>query len=163
MGVKKSLFAALCTAKPFFAACELWDDGLPDVAVSVSVAPATVTLGDTARIVVEVRNSGLEDVTVWLPGCNMDFTLRAGSGTVYHPAEQVVCPLMLRPPDTLRRGAVLRYRNFSTGVAIEAGSVGAPALLRPGSYRVEVAVQASRGERARTIVGGGALLTFLPR
>lgn len=163
MGIERSLLAASCAAAPLFAACGLWDDGLPDLVVSVSVAPATVTLGDTARIVVEVRNSGLEDVAVWVPGCNMDFTLRAGSGTVYYPAEQVVCPLMLRPPDTLRRGAVLRYQNFSTGMAVEAGAVGAPAHLPPGSYRVEVAVQASRGGNARTIVGSGAVLTFLPR
>jgi hypothetical protein len=144
------------------AACALWEDPLP-VAITVSVAPATLPQGDTARVTLEIRNLGIEDVQVSLSGCNTDFWLRDGWGRLYYPAEQVFCPLALLPPRTLRRGEVLRIQNFSTGLVVQAGSAGPATLLPPGSYRVETAVRVSGGSQSELVTGSWSVLTLLPR
>jgi hypothetical protein len=129
------------------AACSVFDGSdVPPLNISVASNPADLTLGDTARIIIDVVNPGREQVSIGVGGCNMDFVLTDSDGRTYHPAELVFCTLELRAPTELSPGATYRMTGFTTGRVVPAGSQDAPAFLSPGTYEVRAVVWVARGD-----------------
>jgi hypothetical protein len=128
-------------------ACSIFDNNdAPPINISIASNPSDLQLGDTARITIDVVNSGRDDVSIGIGGCNMDFVITDGAGRTYHPAELVYCILELRAPTELSPGETHRMTGFTTGRVIPAGSQDAPVLLPPGTYGVRAVVWVITGD-----------------
>ena len=135
------------------AACSILESNTgPAVTVSAVTAPLDVTLGDTVRITITVRNSGDRDVSVGTTGCNTEFLISDMDGNAYVPAEQVYCTLELRAPTQLAPGASHEIRVFTTGRVVPQGSQRAPSLLPRGRYRLRPVVSVLSGSESAVLV-----------
>jgi hypothetical protein len=138
---------------PFVAACAILESNTgPAVTVSAVVAPLDVTLGDTARITITVRNIGDREVSIGTTGCNTEFFISDLQGNAYVPAERVYCTLELRAPTKLAAGASHEVRVFTTGRVIPQDSQDEPGLLSAGTYRLRPVVSVLFGNESAVLV-----------
>src|SRR5689334_21052295 len=83
-------------------ACSILESNAgPRVTVSAVLSPVDVPLGDTVRIIINVRNTGDREVSIGTTGCNTEFLISDSNGIAYVPAELVYCTLELRAPTKL--------------------------------------------------------------
>jgi hypothetical protein len=158
----KRFYAFAVLAAPLITSCAILESsGGPRVEVSATTAPLDVSVGDTVRITINVRNLGDNDVTLGTPGCNMDFLISDLDGNAYVPAELVYCTLELRAPIVLSRGETHQVNAFTTGRVIPQGSQEAPAMLSPGTYRLRPVVSVFSGDQTAVVVSADpVLVTF---
>jgi len=150
--MRRTLLTSL-VALPLVTACAILESNSgPAVIVSAVTAPLDVTLGDTVRINITVRNTGDRDVSVSTTGCNTEFLISDLHGNAYVPAELVYCTLELRAPVNLAPGASHEIRAFSTGRAIPQGSQGEAGLLPKGTYRLRPVVSVMSGSESAVVV-----------
>lgn len=149
-------------ALPAIAGCAILESNTgPAVTVSAVTAPLDVTLGDTVRITISVRNVGDRDVSVGTTGCNTEFLISDLDGNAFVPAELVYCTLELRAPTKLSAGATHEIRVFTTGRAIPQGSQSQPAMLPAGTYRLRPVVSVLSGDDQAVLVSADpVLVTF---
>jgi len=145
--------------------CSLLDEPeLMELSVIASISPFELSLGDTARVTIDILNVSNQTISVSSGGCNNDFVIQSGTGATYVPAELVVCSLELRAPTVLVPGGTHRLVEFTTGRVIPQGSQAAPAMLQPDTYGVRAVVGMIRGNNAAVEVRSQpAGLTFLAR
>lgn len=117
----------------------------PVVSLSAVATPASLQLGDTARIAVTVTNITAAPAQIGAGFCNTDFRIVGPDGTVYTPAEQLMCTLALMGPITIPPGASYQFSLFTTGRASPEGSQAAPIVLAPATYGVRALVSARLG------------------
>ena len=149
-------------ALPALGACAILESAPgPTVTVSVSTVPVDLPLGDTARIVVTVRNRGDRVVEVGDPSCNNAFFISDNDGNAYDQAEQVYCTLELRAPMQLSPGASHTIEAFTTGRVRPNGSQADPVMLAPGVYRVRPVITVRSGDEQVVLVSADpVILTF---
>lgn len=143
----------LAAVVPIALACGVTDNTpAPPLDLITQASPAELALGDTARIHIDITNSG--DRTVWIgpAGCNYDFVITAPSGIVYHPAEKVYCTLALLPPVKLEPGDSYEIEAFTTGRVVQQGSQDAPSMLPPGTYGIRAVVAVLKGDESEIVV-----------
>jgi hypothetical protein len=144
------------------AGCSMFNEPEPAaVSLRTIASPTNIQLGDTARISIEITNVTNNTVEVGVPGCNMDFVIISGNGSVYHPAELVYCTLALYAPVQLAPGAKHVVNVFTTGRVVPMGSQAAPAMLPPATYRIRGVVYVVRGAQdALTVQSDPVSVTF---
>lgn len=90
---------ALALLASVLAACSVTENTeVPPLDLTAVTSPADLKLGDTARVEIDITNSGTREVWIGPAGCNYDFVITSESGKVYHPAETIYCILALMPP-----------------------------------------------------------------
>lgn len=144
-------FAGLL-ALPLAACAVLETSSGPAVTVTATTVPVDLALGDTARIVISVRNRGDRVVEVAEPTCNNAFFISDQDGRAYSQAELVYCTLELRAPLPLAPGQSLAIEAFTTGRVIPQGSQAEPAMLPPGTYRIRPVVSVRDGDQDAVLV-----------
>jgi hypothetical protein len=147
---------------PLLTACGIIESNSgPSVSVSAVTAPLDLTLGDTVRIIITVRNTGDREVSIGTTGCNTEFLISDLDGNAYVPAELVYCTLELRAPTKLAAGATHEIRVFTTGRAIPRGSQSEPGFLPKGTYRLRPVVSVLVGNESAVLVSADpVLVTF---
>lgn len=152
----------LAAVIPIALACGVTDNTQASpLDLTTEANPAELAVGDTARIHIEITNSG--DRTVWIgpAGCNYDFVITAASGTVYHPAEKVYCTLALQPPVKLEPGDSYEIEAFTTGRVVRQGSQDGPIMLAPGTYGIRAVVAVLKGDESEIVVKSDpSMVTF---
>ena len=124
----------------------------PKVSVSAVTNPLDVTLGDTVRMTITVRNIGDREVSIGTTGCNTEFLISDMDGNAYVPAELVYCTLELRAPTILAPGASHEIRVFTTGRVVPQGTQIAPLMLPRGTYRLRPVVSVLSGRESAVLV-----------
>jgi hypothetical protein len=141
-------FAALT-----FAGCSWFDDTeVPKLALETQLSPAEARIGDTVRVVIEVRNISNDVVRVGQSHCNSDFVITSAGGWMYHPAEQIYCSLALYAATPVAPGETLRIDGFTTARVIPKGTQSEPVYLEPGSYEIRAVVAVSKQDEDAVIV-----------
>jgi hypothetical protein len=154
--------AVIIVGALFGAACASFEaSARPAITVSASTAPADLPVGDTARIVVTVRNLSDRVVEVSDARCNNVFFISDEDGNAYNQAELVYCTLELRAPTQLAPGQSHTIEAFTTGRVLPQGSQGDPIMLEPGVYRVRPVVHVrSDDENAVLVSATPVTVTF---
>lgn len=138
---------------PVLSGCAILESNTgPAVTVTVVTNPLDVTVGDTVRMTITVRNVGDREVSIGTTGCNTEFLISDMDGNAFVPAELVYCTLELRAPTKLAPGASHEIRVFTTGRVVPQGAQSAPSLLRPGTYRLRPVVSVLAGNESAVLV-----------
>jgi hypothetical protein len=148
-------------ALPILGACAILESSSgpgPGVIVTSTTTPLDLSLGDTARITITVRNNGDFAVEVLAQQCNNDFYISGSDGNAYTPAEQVYCTLELKAPINLSPGESVEISAFTTGRVIPQGSQDAPMMLSPGTYRVRPVIGVRSGDESAVLVSATPMM-----
>lgn len=138
---------------PLVLACGVTENTeAPPIDLLTKTNPTDLQVGDTARINIEITNSGNRSVWIGPAGCNYDFVITAPSGTVFHPAELIYCTLALLPPVKLEPGDSYEIEAFTTGRVVRQDSQDPPSMLAPGTYGIRAVVAVLRGDESEIVV-----------
>jgi hypothetical protein len=130
------------------------------LAVSAVTTPSSVVRGDTARIVVTVRNLSDQTLRVGGGGCNTDFRIADAAGQLHIPAETINCSLIRYGTVDLGPHDSFQIFLFTTGRVYDEKSLHV-ITLPVGTYTVTGMVSVLRGdEEATPLVNTGATLTL---
>lgn len=120
--------AFACAVVMLATACNLFQSDL-DLAVSVSVDPASFAVGDTTEIRVVVSNTSGDERTVTGSACLIGFQVFDSAGSFVAP--HWVCAMILVEQRIPPGGSIQEHWTWTGWTGLED-----PAWLSPGTYKV---------------------------